>query len=95
MRRAERSIAPVLAAMIDNVLYLKHNLNARAISSLRDELDSVDDDVNTLISTMQAAINESNQFIADLKGGSCRSGWRHPGIGEIRIRPHDTPGNPF
>ncbi|MEM7364603.1 MAG: DUF2959 domain-containing protein [Pseudomonadota bacterium] len=69
MRRAESSIEPVLAAMKDNVLYLKHNLNARAISSLRGELDSVDDDVNTLIRAMQSAINESNQFIAELKGG--------------------------
>ncbi len=45
MRGAERSIDPVLASLKDNVLYLKHNLNARAIASLRGELASVNSDV--------------------------------------------------
>ena len=34
MRRAENAIDPVLASLKDNTLYLKHNLNARAIASL-------------------------------------------------------------
>ena len=62
----EISIEPVPAAGKDNVLYLKHNLNARAINSLRGELDSVDYDVNTPIRTMQSAINKSDQFVAEL-----------------------------
>lgn len=35
MRRAENAIDPVLASLKDNTLYLKHNLNARAIACLR------------------------------------------------------------
>ena len=66
---AESSIESVLAARKDNVLYLKHNLNARAINSLRGELDSVDYDVNTPIRTMQSAINKSDQFVAELQDG--------------------------
>ncbi|MCB1691469.1 MAG: DUF2959 domain-containing protein [Pseudomonadales bacterium] len=67
MRKAERSIEPVLAALKDNVLYLKHNLNARAIASLKGEFASVNTDVNALISQMQKAIDESNRFITDMR----------------------------
>ena len=66
---AESSIDPVLAARKNNFLYLKHNLNAHAINSLRDELDSVDYEVNTPIRKMQSAINRSDQFDAELLGG--------------------------
>ncbi len=66
---AESSIEPVLAARKDNFLYLKHNLNAHAINSLRGELDSVDYEVNTPIRKIQSAINRSDQFDAELLGG--------------------------
>ena len=69
MRRAEKAIDPVLASLKDNTLYLKHNLNARAIASLKNELGTVDNDVNALLSAMQQAINESNAFIDELRGG--------------------------
>jgi len=67
MRNAERTIDPVLASLKDNVLYLKHNLNARAIASLKGELSNVNEDVNNLIQAMQRAINESNAFIDQMK----------------------------
>ena len=67
MRGAERGIDSVLASLKDNVLYLKHNLNARAIASLRGELASVNSDVTRLLEAMNAAINESNEFIAELR----------------------------
>ena len=69
MRRAENAIDPVLASLKDNTLYLKHNLNARAITSLKNELGTVDNDVNALLTAMQQAINESNAFIDELRGG--------------------------
>ena len=69
MRRAEKAIDPVLASLKDNTLYLKHNLNARAIASLKNELGTVDNDVNALLTAMQQAINESNAFIDELWGG--------------------------
>lgn len=67
MRKAERSIEPVLTSLKDNVLFLKHNLNTRAIASLKNELGTVNQDVAALIKTMQSAIDESNAFIAELK----------------------------
>lgn len=67
MRKAERSIEPVLTTLKDNVLFLKHNLNARAIASLKNELGTVNKDVANLIATMQSAIDESNAFIAELR----------------------------
>ena len=67
MRNAERTIDPVLVSLKDNVLYLKHNLNARAIASLKGELSTVNEDVNTLIEAMQTAINESSLFIDQMK----------------------------
>ncbi|MFT7219006.1 MAG: hypothetical protein ACI8Z1_000620 [Candidatus Azotimanducaceae bacterium] len=70
MRSAEDTIDPVLDSLKDNVLYLKHNLNARAIASLKGELSTVNDDVENLINAMQRAINESNAFIEQMREGS-------------------------
>lgn len=68
MHRAESAIDPVLASLKDNVLYLKHNLNARAIAALKGELATIDTDVASLIATMEDAIRESDQFIHQLRG---------------------------
>lgn len=66
MRRAERSMDPVLQAFHDQVLFLKHNLNARAIGSLRKELGNIERDTATLISQMQQAISEADAFIQSM-----------------------------
>lgn len=63
MKRVEKKIDPVLSAFRDQVLYLKHNLNARAIASLRSELVSVEANVASLIKEMEASIAEANTFI--------------------------------
>jgi hypothetical protein len=67
MWRAEQSVHPVLDTLRDQVYYLKHNLNARAIASLEGELGAIDADVSTLIQRMQQSINEANAFIAAMK----------------------------
>jgi len=67
MRRAERSMEPVLDAFHDQVLVLKHNLNARAIGALRNELDSIERDTANLIAQMQKAIAEANAFIESME----------------------------
>ena len=67
MRRAEARMEPVLTAFKDNVLFLKHNLNAQAIASLRTELDSVESSVGSLIRDMEASIAESQAFIKDME----------------------------
>ncbi len=63
MKRAEKKMEPVLRAFNDQVLFLKHNLNARAIASLQTELVSVEAEVNSLIRDMEASIKEADTFI--------------------------------
>lgn len=67
MRRAETSMQPVLDAFHDQVLYLKHNLNARAIGALRNELDTIERDTARLITQMQKAIADANAFIDSME----------------------------
>jgi len=68
MRRAESKMPPVLTAMKDNMLYLKHNLNAQAIGAIKGEFTSLQTDISGLIKEMNKSINESNKFIASLEG---------------------------
>ena len=63
MRSAEAKIAPVLKAFHDQVLYLKHNLNAQAIASLQSELVAVESDIAVLIKEMEKSIGEADSFI--------------------------------
>ena len=68
MRKVESSMPPVLNALQNNVLYLKHNLNANAVGALQGELSSIQSDVGSLIDEMNAAIKQSDRFIASMKG---------------------------
>ncbi len=67
MNRAESKIAPVLAVFKDQVLFLKHNLNAQAIASLKGELGTIQTDVSTLIAAMEKSINEADAFINSIE----------------------------
>ncbi|GAB4384346.1 MAG: DUF2959 domain-containing protein [Phycisphaerales bacterium] len=68
MKSAESRMQPVLDAFNDQVLFLKHNLNARAIASLDREAASVQSDVARLIAEMNASIEQANAFISDMNG---------------------------
>ena len=63
MKRAEAKMDPVLSAFHDQVLFLKHNLNAQAIASLHKGLTTVEMDVATLIKEMETSIAEADRFI--------------------------------
>ncbi|MGQ9427383.1 DUF2959 domain-containing protein [Gilvimarinus sp. F26214L] len=67
MREAENRLDPVLDAMRDQVLYLKHNLNARAIQSLRGEVNVINRDVDQLLEAMRKSIAEADEFIEDMR----------------------------
>jgi hypothetical protein len=67
MRRAESRMAPVLDTFRDYVLYLKHNLNAQAIASLRGELSGIETDVSGLIREMEASIALARDFVAGMQ----------------------------
>lgn len=70
MRAAEAKMAPVLNALRDQVLFLKHNLNARAIDSLKGELSSIESNVATLVKEMEKSIAESEAFINELNNSN-------------------------
>ncbi|MBT5926585.1 MAG: DUF2959 domain-containing protein [Verrucomicrobia bacterium] len=65
--RAETGMEPVLAQMKDYVLYLKHNLNAQAIGSLKNESLQIEEDISTLIDQMNRSIQETEDFIEILE----------------------------
>jgi len=67
LRKSEAKMDPVLAALKDNVLYLKHNLNAQAVSSLKVEFQDIENDIEALIAEMQKAIASSDEFIASMQ----------------------------
>ncbi len=67
MRRAEEKMEPVLAVFRDQVLFLKHNLNAKALASLEGVVVELDRDVTALIADMQRSIDEANAFIKSLE----------------------------
>ena len=66
MKRAESKMDPVLAKFKDQVLFLKHNLNAQAIASLKNELVSVEGNIESLIKELNASIKEADSFIASM-----------------------------
>lgn len=63
MKSAADKMDPVLAAFKDQVLFLKHNLNARAIASLQGTATEIQSEVQGLIRDMEASIAEANSFI--------------------------------
>lgn len=67
MHQAEASMTPVLQIFKDNVLFLKHNLNAQAIGSLQEEFATLKGEIDIVIRKMNSAIELSNKFIADVK----------------------------
>ena len=66
MRNAESRMEPVLAAFSDQVLFLKHNLNARAIASLQENVVDLEQEIGALIAEMNASIDEANAFIEEM-----------------------------
>ncbi len=57
---------PVLTRLHDQVLYLKHNLNAEAIASLKGESTNIQAEIAALLLDMNAAIARANNFIKTL-----------------------------
>ncbi len=67
MARAQTRVEPVLKPLRDRVLFLKHNLNARALGALTKELDTMRTDVDELVADMQRSIAEADAFIQDME----------------------------
>ena len=58
---------PVLTVFRDQVLYLKHNLNAQAVASLKGEATNIQNDIARLIEQMNASIARADEFVKTLK----------------------------
>lgn len=67
MQRAADRMEPVLATLRDQVLFLKHNLNAQAVAGLGATADALQADVEALITDMEASIAEAETFLASWK----------------------------
>ena len=66
MHATERKIQPVIRAFHDQVLFLKHNLNARAINSLKTTLTKLDREVELLVTDIERSMKESDAFVKSL-----------------------------
>lgn len=66
MHQSEKKMDPVLAALNDNVLYLKHNLNANAVNAIEVEFKQLKQEIAVLIKEVNQSIAESNKFIETL-----------------------------
>ena len=66
MRAARDRLEPALSPLRDQVLFLKHNLNARALATIKDEVAKVDVEVDRLVADIDKAIAEANRFIKQL-----------------------------
>lgn len=67
MERAESKMQPVLTMFRDQVLFLKHNLNAKAIASLQTVVKGLEGDTAVLIADMEKSIAEAEAFVKEMK----------------------------
>ena len=64
---AEQTMTPVLKQFNDYVLYLKHNLNAQAIASLKGETTSITTEISRLIEQMNQSIARADEFVKNMQ----------------------------
>ncbi|MEO6010125.1 MAG: DUF2959 family protein [Vicinamibacterales bacterium] len=66
MAQAQKRVEPVLTPLRDRVLFLKHNLNARAMGALSKELDGVAAEVDALVEDLRKSVAEADAFLAEM-----------------------------
>lgn len=66
LRKAESKMAPVLSKLRDQTLFVKHNLNAAAIGSLKSEGERIKLDINQLLAEMKKSVAEADKVIQSL-----------------------------
>ncbi|MBC7465986.1 MAG: DUF2959 family protein, partial [Bdellovibrio sp.] len=62
----EAKMDPVLAKLKDHVLFLKHNLNAKAIAGLKTESGKIQGDIESLMKDMNNSISQADEFIKSM-----------------------------
>ena len=66
VRESEASMKPVLKQLSDHVMYLKHNLNASSIGTLKGESSAIESQIEGLVDGMNKSIAEADSFIRTL-----------------------------
>lgn len=66
MRQTEARMTPVLSAFHDQVIFLKHNLNARAIGSLKGTSAKMSTDVDVLLTSLDGSMSQADALIQSL-----------------------------
>ena len=56
-----------VAALRDRVLFLKHNLNAKALGALTKELSAVEGSVDSLVEDLRQSIAEADAFLSEME----------------------------
>jgi hypothetical protein len=64
--KSESKIEPVLNRLHDQVLFLKHNLNAQAIAGLKVEGSKIESEISKLMKEMASSNKEAEDFIKSL-----------------------------
>jgi translation elongation factor EF-G len=67
MSQAEARMEPVLRQLRDYVLYLKHNLNARAVGALQREAGGIEIEVQSLIAAIAQSVREADDFLKNFE----------------------------
>lgn len=67
MHTAADRMEPVLVTFRDQVLFLKHNLNAQAVAALGNTSRDLQQDIGRLIAEMEKAIKEADAFISTMQ----------------------------
>lgn len=66
MRQTETRMTPVITAFHDQVTFLKHNLNARAIGSLKGTSAKISTDVDVLLASLDGSMAQADTLINSL-----------------------------
>jgi hypothetical protein len=66
MRQTEARMTPVISAFHDQVVFLKHNLNARAIGSLKGTSAKISTDVDVLLTSLDGSMAQADALINSL-----------------------------
>ncbi len=62
LKKSQARMDPVLGKLKDHVLYLKHNLNAKAITGLKIESGKIQNDIESLVKEMNKSISQAEDF---------------------------------
>ena len=66
MRQTEAKMTPIITAFHDQVIFLKHNLNARAIGSLKGTSAKMSTDVDVLMMSLDSSMAQADSLINSL-----------------------------